>query len=257
MNGRTIGILGVGAIGSSVGLRARRSGARVLGADIRDDALSEAMAIGAIDEAVGASHLAACVEMLVIALPLEPTLRELERLAKVPHLLPALIVDVSAVKVVVARAAEGVERFVGTHPMAGTERSGPAAAREDMFEGRTWALVPSGDQPLDDRARTFIESMGATPFEVSAEDHDRAVALTSHAPQIIAWCLADAIRSEGAVAERLCGPVARELLRIAQMDVEKWRDVLSANADNLKPRLRALASRLDAAAGALKKGPYS
>ena len=126
--------------------------------------------------------------VLVIAAHLEPTLREIERLASASAPTPALIVDVASVKLPVV-ARRGLRNFVATHPMAGTERSG-VAARADLFDGRTWAYVPSGDENLDRRARRFIESMGAVPFAISAEDHDRAVALTSHVPQIVASCYA-------------------------------------------------------------------
>lgn len=251
MSAGAVGILGVGAIGGSIALRARRNGARVVGADCDAAVLEEARVLGAIDVFATAGELAGIAGVLVIAAHLEPTLREIERLASAPASTPALIVDVASVKLPVVRAAKGLTNFVATHPMAGTQRSGVCAARADLFDGRTWAYVPSGDEKLDRRARRFIESMGAVPFAISAEDHDRAVALSSHLPQLVAACYAKLLRANEDSVERLCGPVARELLRISGMSFAMWRDIFDANAANVEPQLRALIVELEAAADAL------
>jgi len=242
----TVGIFGVGAIGGSIGLRARKNGARVIGADCDSTALESAREVGAIDDIARADELPTIVDVLVLAAHLQPTLDEIERLKSIGGSMPSLVIDGSSVKAPVVHAASGLKNFVATHPMAGTERSGPTAARADLFDGRTWAYVPSGDDALDERARTFIESMGAVPFAISAEDHDRAVAMTSHVPQIVAWCYAKLLRDQGADAEKLCGPVARELLRISGMSSTMWQDILRANAANIEPQLRELIRKLDA-----------
>ena len=96
--------------------------------------------------------------------------------------------------------------------------------------------------------------MGSIPFAISAEQHDRAIAITSHVPQIVAWCYAKLLRSQGPDAEKLCGPVARELLRISGMGSAMWRDILTANAGNIEPQLRGLIGELDSASDALKRG---
>ena len=242
----TVGIFGVGAIGGSIALRARQNGARVIGADGDPAALDAAREVGAIDDTATSEQLGKMVDVLVLSPHLKPTLKEIERLKNASGTQASLIIDGASVKTPVVRAASGLRNFVATHPMAGTERSGVRAARADLFEGRTWAYVPSGDDKLDARARTFIESMGAVPFAISAEEHDRAVAITSHVPQIIAWCYAKLLRDQGANAEKLCGPVARELLRISGMSAAMWRDILSANAANIQPQLHALIRELDA-----------
>jgi prephenate dehydrogenase len=254
LNRGTVGILGVGAIGGSIGLRARCDGRYVVGADSNDAALEDALAAGAIDARATADEIARTVETYVIAAHLNPTLLEIERLAKSSSAMPSLIVDVASLKEPVARAAAALPNFVATHPMAGTERSGVSAARADLFEGRIWAYVPSGDSQLDRRARDFIESTGAVPFGISAEDHDRAVALTSHVPQLVASCYAQLLRPSDATVERLCGPVARELLRISGMSFEMWRAVLQANTANVEPQLRKLVGALQEAADALARG---
>jgi len=249
----TVGIFGVGAIGGSIGLRARRNGARVIGADCDAAALELAREVGAVDDIASAEQLPKIVDVLVLAAHLQPTLDEIERLKAVGGSMPSLIIDGSSVKLPVVQAASGLRNFVATHPMAGTERSGARAASADLFDDRTWAYVPTGDDALDARAREFIESMGAIPFGISAEEHDRTVALTSHVPQIVAWCYAKLLRAQGVDVEKLCGPVARELLRISGMSDAMWRDILSANANNIEPQLRELAGELRDAAVALRR----
>lgn len=254
MTAVTVGIFGVGAIGGSIGLRARRNGARAIGADSDSAALDVAREVGAIDKAATIEELPHAVDVLVLAAHLQPTLDEIERLKGASGPMPALVIDVASIKAPVAAASSGLQNFVATHPMAGTERSGASAARADLFEGRTWAYVPSGDDALDERAREFIQTMGAVPFAISAEEHDRAVAITSHVPQIFAWCYATLLRAQGDDAEKLCGPVARELLRISGMSATMWHDILTANATNIEPQLRALCDELKAAGNALSVG---
>jgi prephenate dehydrogenase len=251
LNSGSVGIFGVGAVGGSIGLRARHAGLYVLGADSDEAALHEALALGAIDAPAGLEEISGAVDTYVIAVHLGPTLREIERLANNSLDGPSLIIDVSSVKVPVARDAGGLRNFIATHPIAGTELRGVRAARADLFVDRTWAYVPSGDAPLDARACGFIDSMGAVPFAISAEEHDRAVALSSHVPQLVASCYARILASSDSATRQLCGPVARELLRIAGMSFEMWRDLLQANAANIDRPLRALSSELEQVAGAL------
>lgn len=252
MSKNTLGILGVGAIGGSIGLRARRNGAYVVGADSDPAALENALKFGAIDAIAKTEELMRIADEYVIAAHLEPTLLELERLARASTPMPGLIMDVASVKVPVVSAAEGLQNFVATHPMAGTELSGVAAACAELFEGCAWAYVPSGDDNLDARARAFIDSMGGVALAMAAEEHDRSVALTSHVPQIVASCYASLLRADKS-AKRVCGPVARELLRISGMSFAMWRDTLKANAANIGPQLRRLAAELEVAADAMAR----
>jgi prephenate dehydrogenase len=249
----TVGILGVGAIGGSIGMRARRNGAYVIGADRDPAVLEEACRLGAIDAVAAADELANRSDSLVLAAHLEATLSELRRLASLLPSTPALIMDVASVKLSVVRAAKGLKNFVATHPMAGTERSGVRAARADLFDGRTWAYVPAADEELDRRAVAFIGSMGGIPLAITAQEHDRAVALTSHLPQLVASCYAQLLRTNDAGAEKLCGPVARELLRLSAMSFTMWHDILQANAANVEPQLRKLAEELNSVADSLAR----
>ncbi|MBV8345705.1 MAG: prephenate dehydrogenase/arogenate dehydrogenase family protein [Candidatus Eremiobacteraeota bacterium] len=252
MIGSVLGIFGVGMMGGSVGLHARARGVYVVGCDIDPAALDAAAEAGAIDAAATPETLAGEADVLVVASHLEPTLCELERLSRGTAVRAELVLDVASVKVPVVSAAERLKNFVATHPMAGCERSGAGAARADLFAGCSWAYVPSGDAGLDARALEFIRWCGGIPVATSAEAHDRIVALTSHLPQIVASCYAALLGESESEAQRLSGPVARELLRISDMNAPMWRDILRANAHYVEPQLRRLANALAAAADGLE-----
>jgi prephenate dehydrogenase len=247
---KVLGIFGVGLIGGSIGLGARRNGLHVIGYDSDPSALEQARVAGAIDAVATLEELPCLVDVLVIAAHLGATLAEIERLRERNDANCALILDVASVKTPVVVAARGLKNFVASHPMAGSERSGASNARGDLFDGRPWAFVPTGDAQLDARACGFIVSLGGLPLAVGAEEHDRIVAVTSHVPQVVAYRYARLLHEERG-AEQLCGPAARELLRIASMDPAMWREIFSANAGNVEHDLRRLAAELEAAADEL------
>lgn len=254
MTPKVLGIFGVGLIGGSIGLRARRNGIRVIGYDSDPSALEQARVAGVIDGVASFDKLPRQTDVLVIAAHLGATLSEIARLRERGDAVCALILDVALVKTPVVAAAGGLKNFVASHPMAGSERSGASNARGDLFEGRPWAYVPTADAQLDARACDFIVSLGALPLPIGAEDHDRIVAITSHVPQVVAYCYTRLLQEERG-AEKLCGPVARELLRIASMDPVMWREILSANATNVESDLRRLAAELEVAADELSADP--
>jgi prephenate dehydrogenase len=246
VSAQVVGIFGTGLIGGSIGLRLRAAGTRAIGYDADAQALDEARRVGAIDEAVTHEELYAQADTIVIAVHLDGTLSEIARLSARPPERVQLIVDVASVKRPVCAAAERLARFVATHPMAGSERSGAAAARADLFESRTWAYVPSAGAGLDERARSFIASLGGVPFAIGAEEHDRIVAFTSHVPQLLAWAYADQARERfGDACEPLAGAAARELLRLGRSEMTMWREILRANRANVARELRAFIRRLD------------
>jgi prephenate dehydrogenase len=243
-DGTIVGIVGTGLIGASIGLRARASGALVLGCDSSEAALAAAREAGAIDRIAPRGTLLASAGVLVLAVPLDATLGEIGALRESPQIRAALVMDVASVKAPVAAAARGLANFVGTHPMAGSERSGAAAARADLFEGRPWLYVPPGNADLEAQAREFIESMGASPSAVDASEHDRIVALTSHLPQLLAFAFARRVRALGETAGPMCGPVARELLRIGGSNPAMWDPIFAANRANIEEELRVLMAEL-------------
>lgn len=248
----TIGIIGTGMIGGSIGIRARELGWRVIGYDANPEAAQEARVRGAIDEIVRREEMDERADVVVIAAHISGTLAEIERLRFTQPRKARLIIDISSVKAPIVEAAQGVRNFVATHPMAGRERSGPSAAARDVFEGKTWLYIPTGDRELDWRAVEFIGAFGAIPVEADAVEHDRIVAVTSHLPQVIASLFATRLARPEVQVQAFLGPTAKELLRLSHSSVDMWRDILDSNRENIGVELRALAHDLEEAAAALE-----
>ncbi len=247
-----LGIIGTGMMGTSIAIRARELGWRVTGFDLVPRAAEEAVQSGAIDASASREEIYDNADVIVIAAHIGGTLTEIERMRFMRPRKARLIIDISSVKGPIVAAARTLKNFVATHPMAGRERSGPGAATRDVFEGKMWLYVPSGDSELDWRAVEFIGAFGAIPFEVDAAEHDRVVALTSHVPQIVANCFAARLRDDVAP---FMGPTARELSRLSHSSDTMWRDILAANSANIARELRALASDLNETAGSLERVP--
>jgi prephenate dehydrogenase len=251
-----IGISGAGLIGGSIALRAASIGWTVGVFDVdRDHARYACERLGAAFSAPSLAELAARSDVVVLAAPLDATLAQLAELAAVPPPFVELILDVASVKVPVARAGVGLPAFVASHPIAGSERSGPAAARADLFEGRVWSY--DADAPAGTRARavSFIEAMGARPIAIESPEHDRVVALTSHLPQLLAVALGAQLEPRldgtGSVAE-FCGTGMQSMLRLAGSSWSVWEAVLRANARPVAQEVRTLGNILSDIAEALE-----
>lgn len=242
----TLGIAGVGLIGASIGLRAAANGTTVVGWDPVPAHLAAARGRGAIvREAADFAALASDVDTLVIAAPLDATLELLRALATQPAR-ASLVLDVASVKAPVADVGRALRAFVATHPIAGSERSGPEAADAALFLGRVWTYDAAAPADLAGLARAFIASMGARPLEIDVHEHDRIVALTSHLPQIVAVALGARLGeqvSEPGVAE-LCGTGMASMLRLGSSSWHVWRAILAANGKPVAQEVRALADVL-------------
>jgi prephenate dehydrogenase len=255
MKDGAVGIVGTGLIGGSVGMRVRSKGGFVVGYDPDSEAVVQALASGAIDMAATRDELYAQASTVVIAAHVDGTIAELERLKNDDRIRASLVIDVASVKRPIVDAAGTLANFVATHPMAGREKSGVRAARADLFEGKTWAYVSSGDAERDARARAFVSSLGAAPVAVDADEHDRIVALTSHALQVLAWGFAARAQScDPDLLHTLAGCAARELVRLGNSPLPMWRTILEANAQNTVPELRALGAALIRSAEAIESG---
>jgi len=254
-----VGIIGVGLIGASVGKRARAAGLRVVGFDVSALHLQDALACGALDEAYADERAVAdgC-ETLAIATPLDETVRLLRAFALAPPR-ASLVLDVASVKSCVVQAARGLAGFVATHPIAGSERGGPQAARADLFTGRTWAYVPSSSPAADARARAFIEMTGAHAVAVDAAEHDRIVAATSHLPQLLSVALASHLREalEDPTTRALSGSGLRSMIRLGASSWSMWRGILANNGAHAAQEARALAAILSSIAEEAERGDAS
>ena len=142
--------------------------------------------------------------------------------------------------------APETSRFVPGHPLAGREVSGPAAARADLFADRVWALTPGAGTDPDRTAQVtaLVESLGAVVVTTTPEEHDRAVALTSHAPQVVSSLVAAGLEPLGATAVRLSGQGLRDMTRLASSDPELWTEILTSNAEPVSDALDGLIERL-------------
>jgi prephenate dehydrogenase len=231
---RHVTIIGVGLLGASMGLALKRRlpGVRVAGVGRRAESLRQALRIGAIDTAhLDAREAVSQSDLVILATPVgafEGYLRAIR-----PLLRPgAWVTDVGSTKAEVVRAARRVlgagGAFIGSHPMAGSERKGPAHAREDLFEGATCVLTPTAGTPrgLVVRAERLWRGLGMKVVRMTPAEHDRAVAAVSHLPHLASALLT--LLPRGAdLAVAASG--LRDMTRLAGGDPEMWRDILLTN----------------------------
>ncbi len=236
-------ISGTGLIGTSIALGLQDLGWETLGWDPNADALDGAVRTGAVTpiESLDAVTLG-IDDLLILAAPpsaVRSTLSELET--------AALVIDVASVKAPILEVVR-TERFVGTHPMAGREVTGPDAARPGLFRGATWVVVPDGANESDVVAvETIVTGLGARPVRMAASDHDAAVARISHLPQIVAAALLDGAHEVPGAMDLAAGSF-RDLTRVAASDPGIWMDILTVNRREVMDAVEALRARLSALA---------
>lgn len=252
---RRVLVVGTGLIGTSVALALRRAGIEVTLTDRAPGRLALAVDLGA---GRPASPGDPPVDHAVLAVPpaaVAAALADLQRSGRAEG-----ASDVAGVKVVplAAAAAAGCDlsRFVGGHPIAGRERSGPAAAHPDLFRGRPWVLTPTAETATATlvAGRAVAELCGAVPLVLTPAAHDAALALTSHLPQFVASTLAAQLADVDPQVLAVSGQGLRDLVRIAGSDPQLWTQIAAANAGPLADLLDRVASDLTAVATALRSG---
>ena len=252
-------ILGTGLVGGSFGLALRKytTDICVSGWD-RPETVREARSRAAIDQSFS-GELAPALEssdLIYIALPIAATIDLLPEIAlRAPA--HALITDACSTKVRITQAAsehfsnENGPLFLGGHPMAGRELSGIAHADADLFRGNTYALVGKSPAQENPRVSAFVkilEKIGARPLWLGAPQHDYAVGLASHLPQLAAVALAGFLYDrldENGLPITLAGPGLRDSLRLAGSSYATWRDIVLTNQEVLSAALDLFARRLD------------
>jgi prephenate dehydrogenase len=221
--------------------------------------LQQTLAQQAADERIAADDASALAQVLkrtdlaVLAVPVSAIVALLP--ATLEH--ASLVTDCGSTKREVAQAAMGLSRgdcWVGGHPMAGLPQSGLETARPDLFRGRSWIVCP-GRAPAArvERVLEMVRAVGAVPALMSAEDHDRAVALSSHVPQLLASALTVLAGRVG--VGQAAGPAFERATRTAGGADSMWRDIFATNADEVARTLRALGGELLAMADALGEAP--
>ncbi|MEW2577903.1 prephenate dehydrogenase [Streptomyces syringium] len=249
---RTALVIGTGLIGTSAALALAGRGVQVHLMDHDPAQARTAAALGAgTDEAPEGA-----VDLVIVAVPpayVAGTLAEAIRGG-----LARGYLDVASVKGGPRRELEALgcdlTGYLGTHPMAGRERSGPLAATADLFEGRPWVLTPTRDTDTEvlNLALELVALCRAVPVVMDADAHDRAVALVSHTPQLLSSMVAARLRDADETAVRLCGQGIRDVTRIAASDPRMWIDILSANPGPVADVLAAVAGDLDETVRALR-----
>ena len=246
-------IIGTGLVGTSIGLSLRRAGVTVLLSDADPAHLQEACDRGA------GRALTAGDDPAVVVVAVPPSVAPAV-MAQASRDFPyATITDVTSVKapILSAAIAAGADpmRLVGGHPMAGREVSGPSGARAELLDDRLWVLVPAqADEGHVMQVHRLVTACGAYAVEMDPEEHDQAVALVSHAPQVVSSALAAQLVPADAAHVRIAGQGLRDMTRIAGSSVDLWTSILSVNAEPVADVLDALADRLTDTARRLRSG---
>jgi prephenate dehydrogenase len=244
-------VVGTGLIGTSLALGLGRRGVSCLLTDRDSGALAVALQRGAGIAATDGwtDPQGAAPGLVVVAVPPATTASVVaEALRRFPQ---AVVTDVASVKAPILRAlvAAGVDvsRYVGGHPMAGREVSGPGAARADLIDDRPWVITPhaGADDAAIDAVQELALAVRALPVMMPTVEHDQAVALVSHAPQVLSCLLAARLLDSSELAVSIAGQGLRDMTRIAASDPELWVEILSANAVPVAQVLGALRADLD------------
>lgn len=258
---KQVTIVGTGLIGGSLGLALRHRGIRVVGSD-KHRVLVKAQEIGAIDIAIE-NPARACVDsdVVILAANVGGIIDSIENLGPMLRR-DVLLTDVGSTKVEILKRAKSVfgasasSRFLGGHPMSGKEHSGIENAEASLFSGAAWIFTPQGDHLSDiaDEYIKLIASLGTDILHLSAEQHDRLVAWTSHLPQMLSTAFAAVLQEEAELEEKssvtraqmqqVGGRAMRDMTRIASSPYSMWRDIALTNATNIEHAILKLEQRL-------------
>jgi prephenate dehydrogenase len=245
-----VSISGTGLIGASIGLGLAREGWEVSGWDPSPAVLAEAEASGAVGRA--ATSLSELIsldaDLIVLAGPPRAVIEQASQIDS-----DALVVDVAGVKAAVVAVARP-SRFVGTHPMAGREVRGPQGASPSLFRGASWVVVTDGVADSDlIRVEQILHMLGARPVRMTAAEHDAAVAMISHLPQVLAAALVNEAADRTRALDLAAGSF-RDLTRVAASDPELWVDLLGSNHTEVVAAIEDFRTRLARVATALESG---
>jgi prephenate dehydrogenase len=256
---RRLAIVGTGLIGASVGLAAKRAGIEhVVGYDADWEALAVAAERGAVDEA--SESLIAAVEEAELAVVATPVARLAEDVATALAAGDvATVTDVGSTKGRLCAHVDDRARYIGGHPVCGSEARGPGHASAELFEGATWFLAPLPEtEPERYRlVHGFVSSLGAVPVAIDPEAHDRLLALTSHLPHALANIVlnhAGSLRVHGHEPLAAAGGSLRDMTRVAGANPRIWIDIFLDNAGELRSALAEHRRRVEELERALEAG---
>jgi prephenate dehydrogenase len=251
-------IIGLGLIGGSLARDLAALGINVSGYDADHNTLSAALDSGALNAALPATlDQAAAQDLVIVATPVREVPAILERLAK-QQPQARLITDVGSTKQAIVAAAHALglgKQFVGSHPLAGLERSGWSASRTGLFRDAPAFLCPTtrSDPAALEHAQELWRLVGACPQLIDPAEHDARMAWISHLPQAVASALARALHERGFTRKDL-GPGGRDMTRLAASDARIWTDILLTNRIDLARALAEAASQLTELRSVLLQG---
>jgi prephenate dehydrogenase len=252
-----VAVIGTGLMGASAALAARRRGDTVAGWDADPEALAVAAEREAVEPAASLEAAVEDAELVVVAVPIAQLPQTIA--AALAASGEATVTDVGSTKSSAVRAADGSPRFVGGHPICGSETRGPENANAGLFAGATWFLTPVAQtDPARHRlVHNFATDLGATPVAIDADAHDRLVAMTSHLPHVLANVVANqtgASRIEGHEPLAHAGGSLRDMTRIAGANPRIWVDIFLDNADAIRGALAEHRRRIEQVEAALAQG---
>jgi prephenate dehydrogenase len=244
-------VVGTGLLGTSLALALRRRDVEVLLADRNPEHLRTATGLGA-----GHAYAGEPVGLVVVAVPPDHVGTEVARALVQTD---AIVTDVGSVKTAPLRSLDdvpGVERYAGSHPMAGSERSGPLAASPTMFDGRPWAVTPHARSSA--AATAAVEELarlaGASVVRMTPEEHDEAVARTSHLPHLLSVLVAGRLADAPSDHLALSGQGVRDVTRVAGGDPAMWQQIVTGNAAAVAGLLTQVRDQLDVLIDAVTTG---
>jgi len=254
----TVAIVGVGLIGGSVGLALRQRGLadRVVGIGRRQTSLRIARRVGAVtNTTIDLAKGVADAELIVVC---SPVARIVEHVRTAAEHCPreTLITDTGSAKQAIVEALDdGLPRgcrFLGSHPLAGSEKAGPSHAQAELFEGRVALLTPTRNTRATDfdALEQFWSDLGSVVVQMPADEHDRALAVTSHLPHAAAVALAAMLPEK---YFRLSGTGFQGASRLAAGSPELWKQIFSLNRENVLSALAAYEQQLAALRDAIRE----
>jgi prephenate dehydrogenase len=242
-----VAIVGVGLIGASFGLALRKAGfaGSITGVSSKRS-IAAAIESGAIDTGLALEDAVPSADLIFLSQPISgiiETIKLLDPLVK----RSALVTDAGSTKLAIEKTVMAYLRncqFVGGHPMAGKEQRGAEAADADLFNGRPWILTSYRDNPTEVELRGWIKKMGARLLALTAAEHDRRVAWSSHLPQLASTALAATLHDRQPLAASVAGPGLTDMTRLALSSYDLWRDILDTNQSEIAAALDAYIARL-------------
>lgn len=249
-------ILGSGLMGTSIALALKEQDLDVWLEDIDDEVVAVAIARGA-----GTQYETSMGEPDLVIVAVPPSAVALAVVSALDRFPSATVTDVASIKELPTKAVasssqvDAKKRYIGSHPMAGREFTGAFSAKHDLFIDRTWVIMESPDasELALQRVEWLIAACGAVSLTSNPQDHDRAVALTSHAPQLLASIMASQLRGVDPDDLQISGQGLRDVTRLAASDADLWVDIVSGNAQQIRPVLESIHTDLGSLVSALER----